>query len=469
MSPDVLQDTNLEYDVIVVGGGLGGLTSANRLAKFGYSVLLLEHHSQLGGLATWFRRPKGHIFDVSLHGFPAGMIKTCRKYWTNEIANSIIQLKGIRFDNPQFSFTTTFDMLDFKKILHDRFHVTKETIVDFFTTVRRMNYYDDQSLTTRDLFEKFFPGRNDIVRMLMEPITYANGSTLDDPAITYGIVFSNFMRKGVFIFQGGTDNLIKLMKTEMKKNGVDIRTGALVEKIVVENGKIAGVMANGKQIKSRAVLSNANIRNTIFKMTGEKYFPKNFIDDACKIRMNNSSCQVYIGIRQGEEIEYAGDLIFTSTYPEFDSTAICSKNITSRTFSFYSPEIRPGSNHYAIVSSTNANYSDWADLSDEEYHREKQRLIDDTIDTLEKHVPDVRNKIDYLEAATPKTFKRYTLHEGGASFGTKFEGLKISMNLSEAMPGLFHTGSVGIIMSGWLGTVNYGVICANNVDKFLTS
>ena len=469
MTCDVLQDTKPEYDVIVVGGGLAGLTGANRLAKFGYSVLLLEHHYQLGGLAAWFRRRGGHIFDVSLHGFPVGMIKTCRKYWTKEIADSIVQLKGVRFDNPQFSFTTTFDMADFKKILHDRFQVSEETIDDFFTTLKKMNYYDDQKMTTRELFEKFFPNRNDIVRMLMEPITYANGSTLDDPAITYGIVFSNFMHKGVFIFRGGTDNLIKLMKKEMKKNGVAIHTKSLVEKIVVENRKTAGVVANGKYIKSRAILSNANIKNTILKMTGEEFFPKDFIEDARKVRMNNSSCQVYIGIKEGETIDYVGDLIFTSTYPEFDSTAICSKNITSRTFSFYYPDIRPGSNHHAIVSSTNANYIDWADLPEEEYRREKQRLIDDTVDALEKYVPDVQKKIDYLEAATPKTFKRYTLHEDGASFGTKFEGLKISMDLPEKIPGFYHAGSVGIIMSGWLGAVNYGVICANNVDKYLAS
>ena len=47
-----------------------------------------------------------------------------------------------------------------------------------------------------ELFDEFFPGRDDVVRLLMEPITYANGSTLEDPAITYGIVFSNFMQKG---------------------------------------------------------------------------------------------------------------------------------------------------------------------------------------------------------------------------------------------------------------------------------
>ena len=86
-----------------------------------------------------------------------------------------------------------------------------------------MNFYDDQSMTTRELFDKFFPGREDVIRLLMEPITYANGSTLEDPAISYGIVFSNFMSKGVFTFEGGTDRLIGLMEAELRKSGVDIR------------------------------------------------------------------------------------------------------------------------------------------------------------------------------------------------------------------------------------------------------
>ena len=55
---------------------------------------MLEQHYKLGGMATWFKRPGGHIFDISLHGFPFGMVKSCRRYWSQEIADSIVQLQA---------------------------------------------------------------------------------------------------------------------------------------------------------------------------------------------------------------------------------------------------------------------------------------------------------------------------------------------------------------------------------------
>ena len=469
MKSDCLTDIKADYDVIVIGSGLAGLTCANMLAKGGHSVLLLEQHYNLGGLATWFKRKGGHIFDISLHGFPVGMIKTCRKYWNREIADSIAQLKGIRLDNPQFSLTTTYDSDDFKRVMQEHFKIPGETIGNFVSTLRGMNFYDDQTMTTRELFDKFFPGRHDIIRMIMEPITYANGSTLDDPAITYGIVFSNFLNKGVYTFQGGTDKIIGMMRAELVKNGVDIRTKCLAGKIGIKDRKIAGVVANGQMIKSKAVVSNGNLLSTIHKLVGDENFSGSFIEEAKKVRLNNSSCQVYMGIKKGEKIDYIGDLLFTSEAESFDSEELCGKNTTSRTFSVYYPQTRPGSDMFSVVASTNANYEDWANLSEEEYQAAKKNLIQRTLDSLEKYIPKIRDKVDYLEAATPKTFARYTLHLSGASFGTKFEGLKISMGLPKEIPGLFHTGSVGIIMSGWLGAANYGVIVANNVDKFLLS
>jgi phytoene dehydrogenase-like protein len=457
-----------KYDVIIIGSGLGGLTSANRLAYCGYKVLLLEYHTQLGGLATWFKR-KGHIFDVSLHGFPYGMVKTCKKYWNKEIMNSIVQLKNIVFDNPQFHLKTTFDRLDFTEKLNKQFKIPQTTIDAFFTRVAGMNFYDDQSMTTRELFEEYFPGRSDVHRLLMEPISYANGSTLDDPAITYGIVFSNFMNKGVFTFEGGTDKLIGMMAAELEKNGVTICTNAKVDRIVVEKGVVKGVECRGRTIEAPSVVSNSGITNTIYNLAGSDSFSDDFMEKADEIRVNNSSCQVYMGIKKEEKIGDIGDLLFTSTAPEFDSTELCDFHTRSKTFSVYYPKTRPGHDRYTIVASMNSNFDDWKNLTEEQYAIEKQALIDRTLVDLDRYLPDAKEKIDWIEAATPTTFNRYTLHTRGTSFGTKFEGLAVSRSIFKEVGGLFHVGSVGIIMSGWLGAINYGVIVSNDVDGYMRS
>ena len=470
MPRDFLKGAADEYDVVVIGSGLAGMTAANVLGRAGHRVLLLEQHYKLGGLATWFLRPGGHIFDVSLHGFPHGMIKSCRRYWSPDIADRIVQLKNIRFDNPQFSLTTTFNREDFSQILTSRFGIEPATVQSFFDTARGMNFYDDQTTTTRQLFDRFFPGRDDVVRLLMEPITYANGSTLEDPAITYGIVFSNFMSKGVFIYEGGTEDLVARMKRELESNGVDIRINCGADRIELRDGCVSGVQVHGRTIRCRAVVSNANLKTTILKMLGPEVLDRNYIERAQEVRLNNSSTQVYMAHKPGEAIdESSGDLFFTSTAKEFRTDLLLSRNITSRTFSFYYPRTRPTKkSRYAIVSSTNANWSDWADLSEEDYAASKQDLVETTIDALEKYIPGIRHKIDRAEAATPRTFNHYTQHELGASFGTKFEGLGISRELPQQVGGMYHAGSVGIIMSGWLGAINYGVIVSNEVDQMLT-
>ncbi len=471
---DRLKGADDYYDVIVIGSGLGGLTGANCLAKLGHSVLLLEHHYQFGGLATWFKRAGGHIFDISLHGFPVGMIKSCRRYWTKEIADSIVQLKNIRFVNPQYDLRTTFDRMDFTRILNKTFKIALERVEEFYDHLRKMDYFAKDGRTIGDLLEEFFPGRDDVKRLLLEPISYANGSSFMDPAIAYGIVFTNFMRRGIYTFKDGTDSLVRKMVEELRRNGAELRRQCMVEKLITtkRNGKscVTGVRVNGQVIRCGAVLSNANLKNTIERMLGLSKLPRKFAEQAKKVRLNNTSCQVYIGLKKGAMIpESVGDLIFTSESSEFSTDELVDFHTSSRTFSIYYPDTRPHRKdpRYSIVASMNAKWKDWDSLSEEEYKSAKARLCEESLQALEKILPDIREKVDHIEAATPRTIKHYTQHANGATFGTKFEGLEVSSELPNHAPGLFHAGSVGIIMSGWLGTINYGVITANKIDAFL--
>jgi phytoene dehydrogenase-like protein len=202
---------------------------------------------------------------------------------------------------------------------------------------------------------------------------------------------------------------------------------------------------------------------------GPEHFDRQFVEETRAVRLNNSSTQVYMALKPDERIdESTGDLLFSSTASEFRTELLLSREITSRTYSFYYPRTRPhGRARCLIVSSTNANYDDWCHLAADEYQASKQDLIETTLAAAEKYVPNIRDRLDHVEASTPKTFQHYTQHANGASFGTKFEGLAVSRGLPQQVAGLYHAGSVGIIMSGWLGAINYGVIVANDVDNHL--
>ncbi len=456
-----------KYDVIVIGGGLGGMTAAKRLADSGRSVLLIESYTRLGGYATWFKR-KGHVFDVALHAFPAGMAKTLRKYWSRELGERVIPLRRIRFENPEFSFTTTFEAGDFKKLLSEKFNIPAAQSEAFFRAARDMEYHQGVKETTREFFERYFPGRLDVMRVLLETVTYATGANLDDPAMVYAIVFSNFAQKGTHTFCGGTDFLLNEMQRLLLQSGVDILLRTKVDAIEVEDGKVAGVSAGGLNVAARAVVSNANLKATCLELVDMAALYPPFAEEVRAVPLSVSVAQVYMGVRPGERIPEIADILFSSCEPHYNAPALRAYPPRSISYSFYYPRhIRPDYDGTEIVGSMCADYADWENLSHEEYERKKAHLAEAVVADLSRHIPGIREKLDHIEVATPRTLERFTGHWRGASFGTKFPGYLAAERLPSIIEGLYHCGSQGILMSGWLGSANCGALAAGKVDAFL--
>ena len=126
-----------------------------------------------------------------------------------------------------------------------------------------------------------------------------------------------------------------------------------IDKIHVENNQIKGVFYKGSLIRAKVVLSNGNLKRTILQMVGREHFSSEYLLATEKVRMNSSSCQVYIGLKPREKIKEIGDLIFVSKTPIFNTKTLLEKRTTSRTFSIYYAKGRPYDEtpRYAIVSS----------------------------------------------------------------------------------------------------------------------
>ncbi|MDR0362207.1 MAG: NAD(P)/FAD-dependent oxidoreductase [Planctomycetota bacterium] len=455
------------YDAVVIGGGLGGMTAAKRLADAGRSVLLVEGYSMLGGYATYFRR-KEHIFDVALHAFPYGMFKTLRKYWSRDLADRVRPLSRIRYDNPQFSLQTTFEAGDFTRIMAETFGVDAATSGAFFAACRNADFYNNSEETAGAFLDRHFPGRPDVVRLLLETVAYATGTTLEDPAIAYAIIFSNFVQRGTHTFIGGTDYLLAEMQRLLLSSGVDIVLKTTVDEIRLDLGKAAGVVAGGAFIESRVVVSNGNLLSTAFDMLPKNALPPEFSEEMRRVSLSQSVAQCYIGIKEGVKIPEIADILFSSGEPAYDAAAYRAFPPHSFSYSFYYPgHIRPEHRRTEIVASMGASYDEWGGLDRNRYAEKKRLLAETVIRDLDRHIPGVYDMADHIEVATPKTLERYTGHRRGASFGTKFPGFRASERLSKVIPGLFHCGSEGIIMSGWLGSANSGAIVGGKADAYL--
>ena len=112
------------------------------------------------------------------------------------------------------------------------------------------------------------------------------------------------------------------------------------------------------------------------------------------MRLNNSSCQVYMALKTGEQLdESLGDLLFSSTAPLFRTdAAVEPRHHQPHVFVLLPAHPARGSDRSLVVSSTNARYDDWASLSPEEYEASKRDLVETTLEAIAKYVPDIREQ-----------------------------------------------------------------------------
>ena len=281
------------YDAVVIGAGVGGLVSANLLAREGLSVLLVEQHYMAGGYCSTFRRA-GFTFDAATHFYPLlGNPET--------LTGKLLEDLGVRtgwvkmdpvdtFHLPDGSrFTVPADLATYRRRLDQEFPHHAAALEDFFAEVRRaylvglLAYFREKEtrsfrqLADLDLaaaLRRFFPGDDDASRKLRLVLT-ADCPHWGSPPKRTSFVFDAMLRLSYFLGnyypKGGSQAFADDLARCFEEAGGEILMSTRAEGILVEAGRAVGVelsttrgpLSGRRRVRAGQVISNADLRLTV--------------------------------------------------------------------------------------------------------------------------------------------------------------------------------------------------------------
>ena len=454
----------MEFDVIVLGGGLGGLFGAAKLAKEGKKVALLEQHNKVGGYATYFKR-SGFHFEASLHALD-GLFVENDKSINN--AHSILDEFGL-FDTLNIIRLGEFyrvlgdkiDLIipdkqaDVIKLLKEKFPNEHDEIDNFFTVANKVYF---QTIKIRDISLKdilllpFFIGSiKDVIVYLkkslgtvfkhskmseeLKIILGANASYYhNDPEEYSSIHFfaaqSSYFLGGASQIEGGSYELVKQLSNIIENYGGKIFLNSEVKEILINNNHTSGVSYYDKREKidkklySKALLGNMPFPNIINSLP-DKY--KNKLNNKYKrYKISPSVFVVYLGLKKPLSslgIHNYSTIILPHQYKDFCDMFHhnYSDNYGERILyltNYSSLDLFPQTGNKPTATCLVLDkQGDWSTLSDEEYKQKKDQHEEEIIAAMEKRFPGFRDNIEITSVSTPKTFARYTSNPEGAIYG----------------------------------------------------
>lgn len=279
------------YDVVVVGAGFGGATCAGLLAKRGLKVCLIEKNARAGGKAMVFSKggytftpwmvctapTTGNVFDPVLAEL--GMAERVELVAPGIQGSTYKNKKGKWVVGPQ---TSTPD----PNLIFDWLDVPEEERGDALTLLAELTMMSPKDVealngtTFADFLGKYkiSPG---LYAFLIAPVS--DGCFMVpvdslDAAEAVGTIQKVFLGGGGVFAKGGIGKVADVFADAVKLNKGDYITKAKVEKIVVEEGRVKGVVADGKTFSAPIVVSNAGLQPTVLKLVGPRYFDKAYVN-----------------------------------------------------------------------------------------------------------------------------------------------------------------------------------------------
>ncbi len=420
---------------------MGGLTSGAKLAREGKKILLLEQHDRPGGCATTFRR-RDFTMEVGLHemdGPVPGDIKS--KIFDELGIGKKLELLKVpefyRFVNGRHDLVIPHDVEQAKTVLKGAFPHQSDGIDTYFHHLmnarriaaahknkpgRSVGAFLDEILTD-----------NDLKLVLLGNLGYFH----DDPYTLSWLYYLNaqgsYYRGRASFIKGGSQELSDALMEVILENGGEVRLNSLVTKIgnagkgslEVQSSSIRG-RQKGQSHSDHAtdIVVNAalpNLAGTLLP-SGQGKPLQEAID---KNQVGSSLLTVYFGfhtpLKSIGNSNYSTFVFDESIHSPSEILANNQDNFAHRSFTLvdYSQidsSLAPEGKSVAAVCCIDYP-SEWEGLDREEYSRLKEDVVDTFIERCEKLIPGFRDALEYAEAGTSLTVRRFTLNPGGAVYG----------------------------------------------------
>ena len=482
------------FDAIVIGSGIGGLSTASLLAQVAKKrVLMLERHFKLGGLTHSFQR-QGFHWDVGLHyvgGMAAGSMS---RQFMDLVTGGGVQWTQIadpleHFIYPQHHIRVPSDAAAYRQQLKDLFPHNARSIDNYFQRMHRAAGWMGRWFASKQMPKLLgklvlWPGGKDAMRSTRDVLA----ETIDDPQLrgllasqwgdyglppglsSFGIhaLIAKDYLPGGWVPVGGSQQLASSIVAIIEKAGGRCLTGHEVQRLEIENGRVTRVVARAKKAEvsftAPLVISDAGAAKTFGELVDSQVtLPERaLLNDPVP---PPTAVTIYLGLKEsparcGMEAgnywiatDYDHDAIFANRSQLLDGqVAHCFLSSASMRAT------SQGGRHNAQIICF-SNYEDWTQWSDqpwlkrdEAYKSLKERIAQAAIALVDSTLPGFADLIEYHEVSTPLSVESMTGHRRGAIYGLPATPQRIQNGLFHAQTSVKNllltgsdVGSVGIV------------------------
>jgi phytoene dehydrogenase-like protein len=491
----------MDKSIIIIGGGLTGLSAGCYGQMNGYKTTIFEMHDKAGGVCTAWKR-KGYTIDGAMNWLvgtnPASGFY---KFWEElgaapdwKIYNH--ERYSINEEKDGKNFTVFCDADRFEKYLLDLAPEDSDAIIEFAQAIRTISKFDMPVDKPQELYDDSDLAKIGGMMPYMQLMQKWGGVTFRDFALrlknpNLRWFFENSPQfpmsmllmvlgwqhsKSAGYVIGGALALVRPIEKRYRKLGGEIRFKSKVVKILVENDKAVGVrLADGSERRADYIISAGDGHTAIFDLLGGKY-----INDSIKNMYERPvlfSPLVYVGLGIKRDFDHVYTSVGGYSYPLNKPITIAGKQETKLNMQVYNHDstlAAAGKN--VIVVSYSTDYDYWHKLSSDMalYKAEKERIAGEVIAGLEQKFPGISSQVEMRDVATPVSWERYTGNWKGSYEGWMFGAFE---NVSKTLPGLdnFYMAGQWVNPGGGMPTAamsgNHTIqfICRKDNRKFASS